>query len=386
MSATAQGLRLREARIGRRWSVLTASSLAGVSPATLKRWEAGQRFPRLDSVRGYIGALGLTAGDLEARESGPVVQRLLRAKRRRSGRTLAEVSEASRLSVSCLQRYELGERLMDEESAHKVGHAYGLDETEVAALAGTLRPDFGTVFPKFLSPGLAPHGWLYSRLDGLVSGAVTTTTPLVLDVLHSFMIMGDHSESLAAWQLLEPVVSYGSMTRGDRATVSLTLALASATVHHDLGPGRRLLARYESRPDNLSLTAMAHLSRIAALAGNPSLAWQWSQTLGQAAWNARALGEHFISRLQTASLNLDRSPSQQGLDELRSLYGSCEVPLQRYTLGVAELAALAKMGRADEALVISQQCRSLEDAYGFGSPLAGQVRRRLDRVQQQRRA
>jgi len=380
MSATTQGLRLREARIGRGWSVLVASCTAGVSPATLKRWEAGRGFPGIKAVRGYLDALGLTAADLEARESGLVVQRLLRAKRRRATRTLAEVSELTGISTSCLQRYELGVRVIERESAKRVGFGYQLDEAELAVVTGAKGSDVEAVFPLFLSTGLAPHAGLYSRLDGLVSGATPATTSRVLDVLHSFMIMGDHSESLAAWQMMETVVSYGSMSRQERATVLMTLALASATAKHDLEPARRLLGKFESQPGGLSLTAMAHLSRLAVLTGAPSDAWRWNSTLGEAAWSAQAMGEHFISRLQRASLSLDRSPSEESLSDLRDLYGACQVPLQTYTLGVAELAALAKMGRSADALRVSQQCTLLETAYGFGSPLAVQVRRQLGRV------
>ncbi|MBS1708040.1 MAG: transcriptional regulator [Armatimonadetes bacterium] len=378
MSAANVGVRLREGRLRCGFSVGAAAEIARVSTSTIKRWEAGKGVPRMDGLRAYAGSLSLTADDLDASDIGTSAQRLLRAKRRRSHTTLETLSALSGLSISSLHRFETGARALDGNTARHLGRVYGCADGEIEVLAGSGPPIRGDVVSHFLTPGLFPHASLYVKLDRLVRQSELATPEDVLDVIHGLIIMGDHAGMLESWQLLQPKLVGERLTSAQKTMVQLTLALAMATARNDLRPARRLLQDLHRLHDIPTTPALSHMSRLAAMDKNFVAAKHWNTKLADAAEQSGDRGQAFISKLNGTVLHFELDKSCRHIDAIETLQDECEGPLQQYTLLVAKLSILVQLKESTATRSTLCQCHAFESQYGFGSPLASRIERRLD--------
>jgi transcriptional regulator with XRE-family HTH domain len=165
------GLFVKELRAARQFSLGELARLADVNKATLSRWEAGQRLPRLPELQAVMTALGATPAQLrraaalldaprgvrqlrayaqqsgnaflELIERGPCGGDLLRAMRLRQAKGLEEVARAIGVQPSTLSRWERGEVWPATESLHRLCHVLDVHEAEMVALTtGTFRTGY----------------------------------------------------------------------------------------------------------------------------------------------------------------------------------------------------------------------------------------------------
>ncbi|MBC8137678.1 MAG: transcriptional regulator [Fibrella sp.] len=145
---------LKQWRAERGFSLGTLAVRAGLSKSTLSRWEAGLRQPSMPELEAILAALTVTPSQrrdalagirapravqtLRGSNSGdtmpPIAGDLLKALRRRSGRTLDEAARAVGVAHSTLLRWERGESHPSTEHLHALCHALGAHALEVSAL------------------------------------------------------------------------------------------------------------------------------------------------------------------------------------------------------------------------------------------------------------
>src|ERR1044072_3493435 len=150
MSHQETGARLRAARRLKGLSVAEAGESFGVSRSTVTRWEAGKYLPTTATLTDYLARIGAPAAELPVgRDKGPKLSlRLLRAKRRRAGVTIQEMSHLTGLSLASLHRYEMGEREPDAGTVALLLQAYGCPAEERDALSKSASG--GPVIERFL--------------------------------------------------------------------------------------------------------------------------------------------------------------------------------------------------------------------------------------------
>ncbi len=143
---------LREQREGQGLSLRQAATRAEIAPSTLSRWEAGTCAPRVPELRSLLRALGVgregtlrilasldvPRAALAAREKGEVIApsggALLRALRRRTGRSLVEVATSLGVVASTVSRWESAASHPPMESLARLLDLYGASEEERACL------------------------------------------------------------------------------------------------------------------------------------------------------------------------------------------------------------------------------------------------------------
>lgn len=148
------GALLKKWRVERGLSLGILATRARLSKSTLSRWEAGLRQPSMPELEAILAALTVTPLQrLEAlaricapralqtlREDScsgplpPLTGDLLKALRRRSGKTLGEVAGAVGVAHSTLLRWERGESHPSTTYLHALCHTLGAHPMEVSAL------------------------------------------------------------------------------------------------------------------------------------------------------------------------------------------------------------------------------------------------------------
>jgi transcriptional regulator with XRE-family HTH domain len=354
--------------------------LAGASPSTIKRWEAGKGLPARADIEQYLvsfGASGIAIGELAVKKEsgGRPIQRMLRAKRRRSNLTLEEISALTGICVASLHRYETGERAPEPEIMGPLARAFGCTEAEAELFSTSSDASPATVVEEFLAPGLSPHYWLYRRLDEKIAPNAEGTPNEILDLVHGFMIMGDHRGLLEAWDMLNPSVRGLSFSPDERAMIGLSLALARLTIHGDTEYVRERVAKW--RANGLPTAALAHLSRLVAALGDIDESESLLDRLSCLAAKQGDAGSTFMSDVQRIMLAFTRTRSPGLLSALDRLREDARGPLQGYTVDVARLHMLDRLVENAELEATLERCQHDETRFGFGSPLAARIGRRL---------
>lgn len=380
MSQVQAGQFLRAARRSRGLSVAKASELAGVSSSTFKRWEAGRGLPRLAELNTVVFRLGCPALDqidlVSEDTNGKVSQRLLRAKRRRARMTLADLSALSGLSIATLHRYETGERAPNKAALRDLAIVYGCTLAEANLLIGEGSSFDGSLAENFLEPDRTPHFWLYRALEEAVSRGPELTGQIVLEIVQSFTMMGDHRGLLEAWELLRPRLKGPELTAAERATIGLSLALARFTVTGNRTQARDRVERW-SNSSELPPDALSHLSRIFGALGDLEGSERWLRLHADHANQTGDEPQIFVTEVNRILLEFARTRSPQCLRSLEALRSSCTGSLQRYTLDVAELYVLERLCELEAARLVMDRCRVGEATFGVGSPLALRIGMRL---------
>jgi transcriptional regulator with XRE-family HTH domain len=157
------GEHLRRLRTARGISLSALARAAGVAQPTLTRWEQGRFAPRLPELDAVLTALNASSkqrrsilesldapralarlADENPLEDGagwraaagirPVRGDLLRALRRRAGRTLEDVAQSVGVSAATVSRWERSETWPDAAQLHMLCYALNAQEAEIVAL------------------------------------------------------------------------------------------------------------------------------------------------------------------------------------------------------------------------------------------------------------
>lgn len=351
-------------------SVAKASAAGGVSPATLKRWEAGASAPQPEAARRLFAIYG-SGFVLTPEPDRAVLQRALRVHRRRAGLTLEEAAAASGLSVPSVHRYETGGRLARADDIERLGRALGMPIEERRALGDGV---WGASLPGGLSPVLQA----LSELESL--GRDPDAGPAdALRVLRMLVIVGDQQTVRESWpQVFRPRFA----DRPDRATRALARSFA-ALVSARRGvaePARLESVRREVAglpPSSTQAECMLNLARRALAVGDLREAAEWN---GQASEFASRRDDSAVmlhTRLIGLAAESAASPSASLADDVGRLAGEFEHPLPRFVATVAQAEVFFRMGEARKAAEVLERCQAEEERHGFGSPLAWTLRRKL---------
>lgn len=150
------GTLLWELRTARKWSLGQLSERAGVSKASLSRWEAGERVPRVPELEATLNALeaspaqrSLALARIAApralrllREPSvsarigpqPAAHHLLRAMRLRGGWTQEQIALRIGVRQHTIARWEAGERIPSNDELQQLCFAMKAKEQELIAL------------------------------------------------------------------------------------------------------------------------------------------------------------------------------------------------------------------------------------------------------------
>jgi transcriptional regulator with XRE-family HTH domain len=380
MSQVDTGLQLRTARLSLGLSVARVSDLVGTSVSTIKRWEAGAGLPSATELAAYLEKIGAPTScicDLPKDETGGrVAQRMLRAKRRRAMFSLEEISFLTGICVASLHRYETGRRTPEPSALASLARAYGCSREEIELLCEGPKSAANSAVAGFLQPGEQPHFWLYHRLEEKLRPGAALLSDDLLDIVHGFMIMGDHRSLLEAWELLRPAVQQLKLSREDALAVGLTVALARFTVTGDKKFVEGRMAKLGDDSGGLPLTALSHAARLSLAIGELDEAEAWINKLSFHASRVGDEGQIFVSEVSRVMLAFARTRSPSLLLALDRLRTQAQGALQIYTLDVAELFLHDQLGDRTAAREVLQRCLDHEMMYGVGSPLATRIRKR----------
>jgi transcriptional regulator with XRE-family HTH domain len=147
---------LKTWRTERGFSLSGLALKAGIGKATLSRWEAGQKLPRIAELESVIDALGVSSAQRhealvslevpralhrlrETNQDVPLRGDLLRAMRMRRRRTQTEVAAQIGVSQATLAKWEATEDWPSVERLHALCYALEAHEDEVVALT-RMRP------------------------------------------------------------------------------------------------------------------------------------------------------------------------------------------------------------------------------------------------------
>lgn len=170
MEAFGLGSSLQRLRTRAGYSVSDLARRSGVGKATLSRWENGQAQPTVGALTPVLDVLGVLPEDRQAlfaaisaprglrairdlervskgSSMGPVpAGSLIRALRLRQRLQVRQVAARLGVTPSTLSRWELGERMPDLDSLHRLCELLGASEEERAAVM-TQRPILGSSQP-----------------------------------------------------------------------------------------------------------------------------------------------------------------------------------------------------------------------------------------------
>ena len=392
---------MRATRKSKGLSVAKAAAAIDVSSATLKRWESGSGLPGWTVLTQVIEAWGATGEcplreiwerDGRHKEDGVAcgerpLLRILRTARRRAGLTLDELSVLTGVSAPSLYRYETGQRTPRPETLRSLCGALGLSGCEGAAVEESLDAGRATEGPDpvpelFLRPGGLSRVAVFRQWDRLMRAGSSSPgwTDLAWDVLHGLMIMGDHRAALELWGDIRGPVR-GAHTDSDRLTkFRTTLALAKTSLGGRSLDLPRLAGHVVAmRPGPEQAQALLQMTRIERASGDGAAANEWCSLAGR--WSDRtgdtAVG--FLVELNARDIEFAFGSRVGALDAVEALRARAVGALQRYNADVALAGMRAAVGDVRGAESDLEQCRRSESTYGFGSPLARRIERRLVR-------
>lgn len=387
MDKSQVGAQLRCARKSQGLSVAKASLLVALSPATIKRWEAGQGLPKRSCLEEYLDRIGLPDGsewrqgpgfgpppqDVDGPYGRPVL-RLLRSKRRRMGITLQELSLASGTSVASLHRYECGTRIPSGDKTRQLSWLVGLGSGETERLLrrlsdGEVDTTSGShLVDNFLDQGALPHYHVYAALDSI--SLARCDPAMVRESLTGLLFMGDHAGILENWPMLKQACDRDRMSRGDTATLASLLAL----VKLKSGEAERLWVRASSLPEGQDRIAVTlNIARLATLARNFELGERCVRFLRMWAEATRNSSVAFLGELNLRALEFEKRPSESPLSQTQRLRETCTGVAQEYNVDVALLAMADRLGSLELKSEVTERIRGFEATFGLGSPLARRI-------------
>lgn len=134
-------------------SVRSAADLAHISPSTLSRWEAGTRLALVPELESLLRIYGMSQGDIDrilvsvdapraaravrasdAVQSVPTGGDLLRAMRRRTGRSLPSIARQLQVAPSTVSRWESSTAHPNPESLERFLEIVGASQDEKSTL------------------------------------------------------------------------------------------------------------------------------------------------------------------------------------------------------------------------------------------------------------
>jgi hypothetical protein len=122
---------------------------------------------------------------------------------------------------------------------------------------------------------------------------------------------------------------------------------------------------------------MFTLTRMAEILGDVNSAQDY---LRQIRVQIDTLGSSMISffgNLHQTIIEFESKRSTKALDSIGELEQRATHPVESYTLEVARLSMLEKLGMPGVCKNSLGRCRALEQTFGYGSPLANQISARL---------
>lgn len=404
METSALGQILRNARKARGLSVAKTSQLAGVSVATVKRWETGQGLPGRTELDAYLASIGAPWDSAfrialrvapptkaeEIEQSSPLL-RLIRAARRRNRITLEQVRDATGISLASLHRYETGERVPAPSILRELALACGCAPEDVDLLVGYVESGFPSnggparivdAYENADHPHLRAFQNLAAflhRSDDLPDDELARA---VLYVFEGFTLMGDHHAIVEAWDSMKPKIERARWSDGQRATVRLSLLFARLNAAPDplgiplaLSKLRRL--GEEARHADQEFDILGRLLRIAFTLHD----YGWARVLlDRVAAVAGAMKDPEVDaelELNRLAIACGESPDPKHIEALEDLRDQIGIPFRRYSLNVALASMFDRMEDKQGLQRAIELCRADEERYGLGSPLARRSARLL---------
>lgn len=406
METISLGAALRGSRKSRGLTGQAASQAIAVSLATLKRWESDQGVPSRSALIEILTAWGVPEGspwrqliEKEAPSNSRswsvdepherVVLRLLRSKRRRNFLTLQEVSSATGLPVASIYRYEQGTRTPNQDVLAGLSAAVGCSNLEQDLLSKALThpDDLNLPEPVFYAmgkPNSTGQFWVFFELDRILCERNNTSpSPAYLaSLFQSLVNTGDHQSLVEIWPIVRDRLPKASLVGLNRINLGSLVTLAQMNLTKEPRALHSRFARWgeeiESFRDHPYIFGtMFTLTRMAEILGDVSAA---SWYLGQIQNQIEMLGSGmlaFFCDVHSTIIEFESKPSTRPLDALATLETNATHPVENYTLEVARLSMLHRLGMASSCKDALGRCRIMEHTFGYGSPLANQISARL---------
>ncbi|MBS1723859.1 MAG: helix-turn-helix domain-containing protein [Armatimonadetes bacterium] len=401
MGATTYAAAIRAARKSLGLSVAKASTRVGVSPATIKRWEAGQGMPPRADLQSYLDNLGVPADSLcrsvveegiaptgfrERKEmlAERPVMRFLRSRRRKNSIRLADLSDLTGLSVPTIHRYETGQREPDPEDLSLLAKAAGCSAAEVQALLDRVTAPPGShlsveeISADFLDPDNMASFRVYELLERVVLTQDFGSSD-VWNVLHGLLIMGEHKTILEVWPALKTALTGRDVDLSDKVLLRSTLAMVRSVSGTSESPEPSAIQKLATavnslRPGMSQSIAMLQMARLALAVGDHDGAREWIGKLEVLAPYHCPEGTLFLVELNRHAIDYEETRSASSIRSVEDLRSSALSTMQAYNLDVA-LSHMHDI-HGDEVSVDGalEQCDTAERSFGFGSPLAAKVR------------
>lgn len=383
---------IRSARKSIRLSVSRASNLVGISPATLKRWEAGSGLPKRLELHQYLDGIGIASDstfrttleqgkhqiwdDQGAHGERPLL-RILRSRRRQLGLTLQDVSDASGLSLASIYRYETGSRTPEPTVLRILGGASGLTISEIDLVETRLQGKFRLDRSKILSDSFLVANEnsqleVFSHLDQLGMCAQTLDSDL-WQTVHGLVLMGDHGTIAEVWPRIRDSIDLEKVNPDVRTLLHSTLLLVKTSSlgipveASQLSKLRgRIFALESSESQAIGLFQMA---RLAAIIEDWNSAEDWItcvQNLGSKLGN---VGMNFVAELNLHAFEFQRSRSQSSLNAVQHLLSNSQHPIHSYIANVAIAQMTKNLGDRSGFHTAVLESTDSESQYGYGSPL-----------------
>ncbi|MBV6459575.1 MAG: hypothetical protein HONBIEJF_02724 [Fimbriimonadaceae bacterium] len=304
-----------------------------------------------------------------ARRQGRAALRLLRARRRRLGLTLAELALTTGISTASLHRYETGARLPSAVELSLVAAALRVTQVEVAALSTAPEQlddpqDCQDLVPLFLDEtGRGPVA-TYLALDRLARQG-GPDPKAAGSIVHGLMLMGDHEGLSENWSTLRPSFPRSFQVEPNLVRAVTSLAIVRARQGQVVDYGRlRSLARSLPHDEGYSV-AMLNVIRAATYSGELELALG---LLDQVEEYATRRDPTLLFQTELSRLLLE-PPSSSILERLARLRDQAPSQLHCYLANVALADRAHSCGSAEVYREALQHCARTEAVTGLGSPL-----------------
>ncbi|MCW5939594.1 MAG: XRE family transcriptional regulator [Fimbriimonadaceae bacterium] len=362
---------LRTARKRAGLTVDQASRAGAVSPATLKRWESGRHAPAIEDATRLMRAYGQESDAPLLIEPPPETQRVLRHHRLRAGLTLQQAAERSGLAIATFQRYETAARRAPPDELARAATAVEMGQSETRTLVEVGR-----------SLSSVPSGFL--ALDAFKALQSFRARPgdaeTALAIVKSLLVIGAQEVIRDLWR---PVFAPSLRNCTDNQRL-ITIRTVAALVHAGRAApaGLDLLGRQVEfmRPGETKLDCVLNMARIATASGRIGEAQEWCQMAGSYASKTDDELALLLVRVFESAARFRADASVDRPREVLLLAERLPGPLQRYVACVAAAEMFQQVGDAGGTAEASELCWNLENAHGYGSPVALKVRRRLKAV------